>query len=322
MKETGDKGGESIELDRRYAGPLRQYLDFITAERGLSSASLDAYNRDLRDHLGYLMEKKIPFPGGVSASHLLAYLASISARGLAPSSLARKRSSLRGFYGFLREEGIINDDPTTLLRGGSPRRRLPSVLNQEEMARLLSVPFSADELEESSKQSNLKAYRNRVMLELLYAAGLRESELINLSISDIHLNQGFIRVMGKGSKERLVPIHPLACELVTTYIKTVRLTLRGAENSTLLFPAPSGAALSRMAVWKIVKHCLTAAGIVKKASPHTLRHSFATHLLQNGADLRVIQELLGHTDISTTQIYTHIEPEHLKKIHKRFHPRG
>lgn len=305
---------EMPALHLRY---LCQYLDYLAAERGLSPASRAAYQRDLSDHLAYVAERRLEFPGGITSRHLLAYLARLGSRGLSPASLARKRSSLRGFYRFLCGEGVIGHDPAARLEGRAQARRLPSVLSEEEAARLVSVAVP-----EGDSAAARKAARNRVMLELLYGAGLRESELLRLKTTDLDLAHACARIVGKGSKERLVPLYPALCKLLEDYLRDVRPWLRGAESSLWIFPSSTGRPLSRMGLYKIVRENLVAAGIRRKASPHTLRHSFATHLLSHGADLRVIQELLGHADISTTQIYTHLESSRLRAVHKKYHPRG
>ncbi len=296
---------------------LTQYLDYLAAERGLSAASRSAYQRDLMDHLHYAAEMKLDFPAGVRTRHLLAYLSRLGSLGLAPSSLARKRSSLRGFYQFLCGEGMIKNDPAARLGGATRPRRLPSVLTQEEASRLLALPAPQED-----SAARRKALRNRLMLELLYGAGLRESELLRLQTTDLDPAHGLARVLGKGRRERLVPLHPLLIRMLADYLRDVRPRLPGAEASLWVFPSSQGKPLSRMGLYKIVRASLLAAGIRRKASPHTLRHTFATHLLENGADLRVIQELLGHADISTTQIYTHVESERLRAVHKKYHPRG
>lgn len=320
-------GGKANKDQSRYmvvpahAQLLTRYLDYLAAERGLAATSRSAYQRDLLDYLTYIHEMNLDFPTGIRSRHLMAYLARLGSRGLAPASLARKRASLRGFHQFLCAEGVASTDPAARLEGETRRRRrLPSVLSEEEATRLLSIPLP--EAGGRRPAAFRKALRNRVMLELLYGAGLRESELLHLELAQLDLQHGFLRVKGKGSKERLVPLHPLACGLVGSYLREVRPHLPGAETSLWLFPSACGRPMSRMGLYKIVREALLAAGITRRASPHTLRHAFATHLLQHGADLRVIQELLGHSDISTTQIYTHVESERLRETHRKYHPRG
>jgi len=294
------------------AGHLRRFLDFLQVERGLSTNSRAAYRRDLVQHLGYLKEKGIAFPGGVERQTILGYLVHLRRGGQAPSSVARKMSALRGFYGFLAAEEGSGRDPTQNLSSPRLNRPLPKVLSLEEVDRLLAAPDLETAL----------GLRDGAMLEFLYATGLRVSELVNLHMDEVNLAVGYVRCRGKGGKERIVPANDVAIDALKKYLAEGRPELEGERPEPWVFLSRKGGPLTRVAFWQTIRKYAVAAGIMKKISPHVLRHSFATHLLERGADLRVIQELLGHSDISTTQIYTHLERERLREIHAKHHPRS
>lgn len=291
---------------------LRRYLDFLQVERGLSSNSRAAYRRDLREHLSYLAEKEVRFPGGVERQTILGYLVHLRRKGQASSSVSRKMSALRGFYGYLMEVEGAGRDPTQNLSSPRLTRPLPKVLSLDEVDRLLAAP----------RKDTPLGLRDGAMLEVLYATGLRVSELVNLRLEEVNLQVGYLRVRGKGGKERVVPLNDMASERVRAYLSEGRPELASDSPEPWVFLSRKGGALTRVGFWQSIRKYAVAAGITRKISPHVVRHSFATHLLERGADLRIIQELLGHSDISTTQIYTHLERERLREIHRKHHPRA
>lgn len=284
------------------------FLDYLLLERGLAENTLRAYRRDLDDYLSFLTRTGLGLEAGEAVP---SYLRDLQARGCAPATRARRLSCLRRFYRFLASEGLVEADPTAAVP--SPRRglKLPQVLTVGEVDRLLSQP----------RTSTSTGLRDRAMLELLYATGLRVSELVELKVADVNVTQGYVRCLGKGRRERVVPFGSVAARYLRAYLTEVRPRLVG-RRSPYLFVNRRGRPLSRQALWKLIKRYARLAGIVKTISPHVLRHSFATHLLENGADLRTVQELLGHADISTTQIYTHVSAAHLREVYARAHPRA
>ncbi|MFB3788386.1 MAG: site-specific tyrosine recombinase XerD [bacterium] len=293
---------------------LREFLDHLTLERGSARATREAYRRDILQHLAWLEVKKIPFPDGVSDPTVADYLAWLRRESMRPKSIARKTSSLRRFYRYLAGEGYIAEDPTRLTRTSLPPQRFKGALQREEVDRLIEVT--------SLEKKPAYRLRDRAMLELLYATGLRISELLNLRPGDFNFQFQFVRTIGKGDKERLVPFHDQAARCVLEYLEEGRPALCGAQATDRVFLNRAGRPLSRMGFWKILKKYALLAGIQAELSPHTLRHSFATHLLENGVDLRVLQELLGHASITTTEIYTHLDQRQMLEMHRRYHPRG
>jgi integrase/recombinase XerD len=291
---------------------LQSFLDYNSVEKGLSPNTLQSYRRDLLKFIAFLNQKKITGLNQVRKEAILDFLTQQKTKALSPPSLNRLLSSLRMFFRFLQYEKIVDGDPTLLIESAKTWFRLPEILTLEEVDMLL----------QPVKERTPLAVRNMAMIELLYATGLRVSELINLKISSLFLNQGIIRTIGKGSKERLIPMGELAVERLKVYINNQRPILLKQRSSEILFLNYSGKGITRQAFWYLLKKKAQAAGIKHPLSPHTLRHSFATHLLERGADLRSVQALLGHSNISTTQIYTHITRERLKKVHQQFHPRG
>jgi len=290
---------------------IEQFLDAQWMERGLSENTLAAYRNDLNGLAAWLSGRG----GGLVAARredLLGYLSERVINGARPRTTARLLSSLRRFYRYLVREGRLSADPT--VRIDSPRigRPLPDSLSEEEIEILLDAPAVDEAL----------GMRDRAMLELLYACGLRVSELVNLTMEQIDLTQGVVRLMGKGSKERLVPLGEEAVDWLQRYIAQSRPELAAGASARALFITRRGKAMTRQAFWYRLRHYAVKSGINKTLSPHTLRHAFATHLLNHGADLRVVQMLLGHSDLSTTQIYTHVARERLKELHARHHPRG
>ncbi len=292
---------------------FQQYKSFLIFEQNLSSNSVDAYSRDVQRFLKYLKTNGINSPLDAKPKHISRLIQSLSEIGLSANSVARNISSIRGFYKFLIGENICENDPTQNIDRPKTVRYLPSVLTYEEIKLILQVPDTATTL----------GLRNRAMLETIYASGLRISELLSLELQSIYFDQNVIRVFGKGRKERLVPISDSALYWIKEYLDTARPYLDKKKRSEgFLFLSIRGMAMSRMGFWKMLYQCLKEVGINKEIYPHTFRHSFATHLLENGADLRAVQEMLGHADISTTQIYTHLDRTYLQQEYKTYHPRG
>ncbi|MBE7538904.1 MAG: site-specific tyrosine recombinase XerD [Opitutaceae bacterium] len=297
-----------------FAEAIEAYLGFLQLERGLSPNSVAAYSNDLAQCALYLSRKRTcaGWPA-VRSDDLSAWLQSLTTNELAPASLARKLSALRGLYRHLVKEQLCTVDPTELLVAPKSIRPLPGTLSFDEITRLLEAPRSGD------------AYglRDKAMLELFYASGLRISELTALTIQQIDLEHGMVRVFGKGSKERVVPVGRNATKALAVYLEAGRSHfVKAGRTRSHLFLSERGGPLSRVRLWMLVKHYARLAGITRTVRPHLLRHSFATHLLSGGADLRAIQEMLGHANISTTEIYTAVEPSRLLDQHRRYHPRG
>lgn len=288
---------------------IDRYLEYLLIERGLSENSLNGYLSDLESFQSFLEERSAKIEDATSQT-LLLYLTYLRSKALKSTSLARHLSSLRGFFAFCTSRGFINEDPATLLENPKLPRKIPEFLSPEEIGRILALPKLTEKL----------GFRDRAMLELLYAAGMRVSELINLNIEDFDPQTGVLIIFGKGSKERLVPIHYVAQNFLNQYIKDWRPAFNPKVKN--IFLNRSGKGLTRQGVWKLIKKFALEAGIKRSISPHTFRHSFATHLLDGGADLRTVQLLLGHSDINATEIYTHIQAGRLVQLHKRFHPRS
>ncbi len=289
---------------------VKEFINYISLEKGLAKNTQEAYGRDLRFYLDYLEKKKIE-PLKIEHQQITDYLWSRKEKGIKPSSLFRYLESIKLFHRFLFTEGHTKNDPTIYLTSPKLVRRLPAVLKTEEVEKLLAQP-------DLNKYYGL---RDRAMLELLYACGLRVSELINLNLDNINLDLSYLRCVGKGDKERIVPLGHYAVGYIRRYLEERKKKPVSKESENILFLDKLGRRFSRVGFWKMIKKYGKKAGLLKNISPHTLRHSFATHLLERGADLRAIQEMLGHSDISTTQIYTHLEREHLKDLHRKFHPR-
>jgi len=288
---------------------LDQFINYIRVERGLSDNTVEAYSRDLLLFFQFIEEREISTVK-VSPDNLREYVSTLRI-GLSARSVARNISAIKTFFRFLVSEGKIKDNPARLLETPRPSRRLPGPLSQQEVEQLLSQP----------DPNRPKGQRDCAMFEILYATGLRVSELVNLKISNINLEAGYIRTVGKGSKERIVPIGDKAMEAVKDYLSIGRYQMMKERNSPYIFLNSMGHPMSRQGFWKIIKKYGKEAGIKRKITPHSIRHSFATHLLEAGADLRSVQVMLGHADISTTQIYTHVTRERLKEIHEKCHPR-
>ncbi len=289
-----------------------RFINHLVVEKGLSKNTVSAYSRDLILYLEFLRAKKVSNIAESDTTLVLNHLIDLRDAGLGPRSRARHLVALRGFYRFLVQERILETNPAQMVDLPKAGRKLPDVLKVNEVEQLLRTPDLSKPL----------GMRDAAMLELLYAAGLRASELINMGIADINLEACFVRILGKGSKERLVPIGQVAKERVDTYLASARPALLKGRQSLYLFVTRSAKPMTRQGFWKLLKQYAVKAGISCKITPHTLRHSFATHLLERGADLRSVQVMLGHVDISTTQIYTHVAQERLKAVHTQYHPRG
>jgi integrase/recombinase XerD len=305
---------QRILIDPAIARPflLERFSDFLALEQGASPRTSEAYRRDVARLTTYVAVKGASGPSDISSRMLREFVYHLKDLGLAPASIRRNVSSVRTYFRFLLADGHVVRDPSERLETPKRWRSLPDVLTVDEVNRLLVAP-SLDEP---------FAFRDRALLELAYGAGLRVSEWITLGVRDVLFEEGLVRVFGKGSKERLVPIGRSAIGAVAIYLRELRPRLERGEGKGILILNARGRPLTRMGAWKILRHHVEKAQITKHVSPHTLRHSFATHLLEGGADLRAVQEMLGHADISTTQIYTHVDREYLRAVHKQFHPRG
>jgi integrase/recombinase XerD len=291
---------------------VERFDDFLALEQGASVQTSKAYKLDIARFVTYVSVKGAASASEVGTRLLREYVYHLKDLGLAPASIRRNVSAVRSYFKFLLGEGLVVRDPSERLETPKRWRTLPEVLGVDEIEKLLAAPSLDEPL----------AFRDRAMLELAYGAGLRVSEWISLSVRDVMLKDHLIRVFGKGAKERLVPIGRKAIGATAIYLRELRPSLEKGEGKGVLFLNARGQPLSRMGAWKILRKYVKLAGIKKPVSPHTLRHSFATHLLEGGADLRAVQEMLGHVDIATTQIYTHIDREYLRSVHKQFHPRS
>ena len=291
---------------------LEPFVDYLSFERGLSDRTLSAYKRDLERLLLFLEEKDRNDPSEVTLQDLRDFVFHLKDSGLAATSVRRALSCIRGYFAFLMEEGVLTEDPSERLESPRAWRRLPQVLSQEEIQKILEAP----------DPDHPMYWRDRSILEVLYATGIRVSELVELRMSNLDLEEAICTVFGKGSKERLVPLGGPARRALERYLRELRSRLDSGRGEGRVFLNHRGRPLSRAAIWELVKKYALRGGVGRKVSPHIFRHSFATHLLEGGADLAAVQELLGHADISTTQIYTHVDREYLKEVHRTFHPRG
>ncbi len=290
---------------------LREYLNYQSVERGLAKNSIEAYKRDITNYLEFLEKKKISSVDKIDYQTVLDYLTKLKKKKLAPSTISRNAAAIKTFHKFLIREGLTENFPTANLKLPKTPRRLPKVFSVGQIINLLNQPQGLTPA----------GLRDKAILEVLYGAGVRVSELISLNIEDIDFESGYIRVFGKGSKERIVPIGSYALEAISDYLKKGRIKMTKGYYSDALFLNQRGKRLTRQGCWKILNKYAKQAGL-KNVHPHSLRHSFATNLLQAGADLRSVQEMLGHADISTTQIYTHVSREHLKEVYMMNHPRA
>ena len=292
-------------------GWLREFLDYLRVERGLAQNTISAYRSDLTHFATFLQKRHFLVPDGLRDA-VLAYLLELQRAGLTAATVARRLAALKAFCGYLVRVEFLREDPTMELSSPKLIQRLPGVLTPEEVERILVVP----------RCNTPAGLRDRAMLELAYATGLRVSELVGLNVENINFESGYVRVFGKGARERVVPVGRIARRCLHEYLDQGRSVLAGGYTGDALFINRRGERLTRQAFWKLLKKYAKAAGIHKQLSPHTLRHSFATHLLENGADLRTVQELLGHADIGTTQIYTHLTQKRLREVYDFSHPRA
>ncbi|WP_404458114.1 site-specific tyrosine recombinase XerD [Sutcliffiella horikoshii] len=292
---------------------LKDFIHFLVVEKGLASNTVVSYERDLKSYLLYVSKvEEISSLDAVSRSTIIQFLKFLTENGKSSKTIARHIASIRSFHQFLLREKVTTQDPTVHIDRPKQEQKLPQVMSVEEVQALLDSPDA----------SKVFGMRDKAMLELLYATGMRVSELISLNLSDVHLTMGFVRCVGKGNKERIIPLGTMAQNAITTYIEESRSQLLKKKTTDALFVNLYGNRLTRQGFWKILKKLTKEAGIEKELTPHTLRHSFATHLLENGADLRAVQEMLGHADISTTQIYTHVTKTRMKDVYSMFHPRA
>jgi integrase/recombinase XerD len=299
-----------LQVDRDFW--LESFRDFLALESGHSANTVEAYLRDLRRLGEFATSRGVRDPARLTRTVLREFVFLLKDLGLSPASIRRSVSAVRTYYGFLLAEGRVSDDPSDRLESPRRGRMLPETLSVPEVESLLGSPSLEYPL----------AWRDRALLELAYGAGLRVSELCALGLTDLLLTENLVRVFGKGSKERLVPIGRSVIGAVSVYLHTMRPELDHGKSRGRVLLNARGQPLSRVGAWGVVKKAAQRAGVTKRVTPHTLRHSFATHLLEGGADLRAVQEMLGHADLSTTQIYTHVDREYLRSVHKQFHPRA
>jgi len=291
---------------------VENFIHYLAIERGLSPNTLSSYHQDLDQFYKYLQGVQVGSWNEVSQGVILGYINALQKKGRASTTISRHLAALKSFYHFLFSEGEVPKNPTTSLEMPRLHKKLPQVLSVSEVDLLLSQP----------KAGNYTGLRDKAMLELIYATGLRVSEMVSLNITDINLEGGYLRCFGKGSKERIVPLGSVACQYIEEYLSKSRVKLTQGRQEDTLFVNHHGRKMTRQGFWKILKQYARSAHIQKPITPHTLRHSFATHLLENGADLRSVQEMLGHADIATTQIYTHLTKSHIKDVYNRSHPRA
>lgn len=300
----------TVDLDRAFW--VEGFQDYLSVESGTSSNTVEAYLRDVRRLAGYAASRGVKEPAGTTPKLLREFVLHLKDLGLAPASIRRQVSAVRTYFRFLAGEGRLTTDPSDELETPKGWHKLPEVLTTTEVEALLGSP-NPDEP---------RAWRDRALLEVAYATGMRVSELVGLEVRNIWFDDALVRVLGKGSKERLVPIGRRALGAAALYVREVRPTLDRGKSRGRFFLNARGQPLSRVGAWGIIKKHAERAGIAKRVTPHTLRHTFATHLLEGGADLRAVQEMLGHADLSTTQIYTHVDREYLREVHAKYHPRG
>ncbi|MDK2801487.1 MAG: integrase/recombinase XerD [Clostridiales bacterium] len=290
---------------------VQKFVDFLENEKGLSDNTLQSYRRDIQQYISYLKEMNISNIAGVNKTTVITYLLYLQKKGRATSTISRNLASIRSFYQYLNKVNIAEQDPTQNLESPKVEKKLPQILSTKEVELLLEQPKCVD----------LKGYRDKAMLELLYATGIRVSELIHLDINDINFEMGFIKC-NKGNKERIIPLGTMAISALEDYINKSRTMMIQNPSEKALFVNCNGQRLTRQGFWKIIKLYKNQAKINKEITPHTLRHSFAAHLLENGADLKSIQEMLGHSDISSTQIYAQLTKNKIKEVYKKTHPRA
>jgi len=288
------------------------FLNYLSVEKGVSSNTIESYKNDLIFYQNYLKEKGIDSFLKVNRQDISDFMLKQKEKNLSASSIYRRLSCLKTFYRFLLREKIISSDPTEAMQSPKLWKKVPDTLNIEEIEKIIAQPNIRTKI----------GIRDKAILDMMYATGMRVSEVVNLKLEQLNLEMGFLRCIGKGNKERIIPLGKYACNAIKRYIQESRNLLLGKKQSEYLFLNRRGYPISRQGLWKIIKKYARMAGIKKPVRPHIIRHSFATHLLERGADLRSVQEMLGHSDIATTQVYTHINKDYLKMIHKKFHPRG
>jgi integrase/recombinase XerD len=288
------------------------FIQYLSYEKGLSKSTQVSYQSDLEQFLSFLKKKNIDSVHKITKQHLIDFLYLKKANGTSASTLAREGTTLRSFFKFLLSDGYISQNPAEILTSPKTWHLIPEVLSLQEIEKLLRTPNEKQPL----------GLRDKAILEFMYATGARVSEVAHMKHSDLNIEIGYIRCLGKGEKERIIPIGSKALHLLQKYLTQARPKILGKKSSEYLFVSTHGTCLTRQVLWQKLKSYVVKSGIRKDVSPHTLRHSFATHLLAGGADLRAVQEMLGHTDISTTQIYTMVDRSRLKKVHREFHPRG
>ncbi len=291
---------------------IEEFIDFLAVERGLADNTMFAYRRDLNKYELFMKSRGIKDIDSIDKTVIMDFMYSLKKDGLAVKSISRNLAAIKMFHRFLLRERLAQEDPTILIDAPKIWTRVPDVLSVDEMTRMIKAV----------KGKGWQVVRDRAILELFYASGMRVSELVDLKMDNMNFEIGYIRCVGKGKKERIIPVGKTAKETVLRYCETARPVLVKDSLNKTLFLSRLGKKISRQSIWKIIKFYAQKANIKKTIKPHTLRHTFATHLLEHGADLRSVQEMLGHADISTTQIYTHVDKERLKSIHKQFHPRG
>ena len=291
---------------------LDSFLSYLVVEKGLSENTLESYGRDLKKFLLFIKSRGITSAREIKYGDILDFMIHSREEGLNATTIVRSMVSIKQFFKYLLSEKVLSEDPTAHIKTPKMKKAIPGVISLDDVESILGAP----------DESTPEGLRDAAMLEILYATGIRVSELIGLKLNDVNFELGFVVVYGKGSKERVVPIGDKAREKLLSYLRDSRPALLKGRESKALFVTRRGAGMTRQGFWKIIKAQALKSGVTKKISPHTLRHSFATHLLERGADLRTIQVMLGHSDISTTQIYTHVESERLKEIHKKYHPRS
>ena len=291
---------------------FQDYLIMLRVERNVSPKTLEAYQRDLKQYLSFILDKGVTALTNISQMHIREYIRNLNEKGLAASSIARNFSSIRSYHKFLSAEQYVNENPTLVLTSPKAPKKLPDVLMEEEISAIINAVVDSSQFR----------WRDKAIIEMLYSCGLRVSELCDLSLNNLYLDDDMIRIMGKGSKERLLPIGGQAKQFLNQYLIHSRPGFQKDKGSSSVFLSRNGNPLTRAMINNILNKWVQTAGITKPVSPHTLRHSFATHLLEGGADLRFVQALLGHSDISTTQIYTHLDKHHLKEVYQTHHPRS
>lgn len=291
---------------------VQEFLNHLSVERGLAHNTLLAYGKDLEIYSEFLASKKINTLDAIKRDHVTSFMFDQKEKEISANSICRRLAAIKMYHRFLLRERLAKEDPTSLVETPKIWKRVPGVLSMAEVEAMINA----------ARGRSVQNKRDHAIIELFYASGMRVSELANLKVENINLDVGYVRCIGKGQKERLIPVGRKAKEAVAVYLERSRLKLMKDQQIKELFLSRLGKKLSRQSMWKIIKSCARKANIKKVIKPHTLRHSFATHLLEHGADLRSVQEMLGHADISTTQIYTHVDKERLKSVHKEFHPRG